>query len=355
VGDSCGPDASSTAGCDNLGNNVWHSLSADGNYLVNSGPDGHTLDALQRYITVAVPYDYEVRFTEGTHWGVFAFEDDMICTVPFELWNTGIGTPDDPSDDRRVIPFINNNDATGPVWGWGTGNDDTFGGHPMSDWIYFMEPDDQSPGSASYDQFAAVCESIGAGGTYPYATDGSAQGYFADFGYRGAGGFVYPIGRLVFTDYGGVGSPPPAGTTVRIITTKPNSADDSFTFDTGSFLASGGEEPLEVTNFKKINVFPNPYKAYNPLESPSNSDEQFVTFTHLPESVTIRIYSLSGLLIRTLVKSNESPFMQWDLKNESDLRVASGLYLAHIESSELDMNKTLKIAVIQRVQTLERF
>jgi len=57
--------------------------------------------------------DYEMRFTgdnatPGVNGGysIEAFIDDNIFWVPFELWNTGVGTPDDPSDDYRMFPLI---------------------------------------------------------------------------------------------------------------------------------------------------------------------------------------------------------------------------------------------------------
>ena len=67
----------------------------------------------------------------------------------------------------------------------------------------------------------------------------------------------------------------------------------------------------------------NPYTAYNKLAA----DDPFVTFTNLPnEEITIKVYTLSGTLLRTLVKdpNSTSPFLDWNLQNESGLRVASG-------------------------------
>jgi hypothetical protein len=350
-GDPCGSGAGSTGGCDGLGNRVWLSISSDGDYYCSSG--NGTLDHLKRYITAAVPEDYEIRFTEAGGWGVFAFTDDKICTVPFEIWNIGPGTVDDPSDDRRMIPFINDNDGTGNTWGWGTGEEANFGA-PMSDWIYWMEPEDLSPGTTSYDAFAAACVAAGgAGATYPSATDGSTYGYFADFEYKGAGGFVYPIGRLTFCDWSGDGTPPATGVVVRLLTTKPNSPADVFSFSTAE-AAGGDPVALEKANFQNASVFPNPYKAYSALEN-TGTDAQFVTFTNLPTKAKVRVYTLSGRLVRTLEKDDATTFLTWDLQNEAELRVASGLYIVHIEAPDLGEQKVLKLAVMQREDSLQYF
>jgi flagellar hook assembly protein FlgD len=83
------------------------------------------------------------------------------------------------------------------------------------------------------------------------------------------------------------------------------------------------------------------------LESSSFEESEFVTFSHLPEKVNVKIYSLAGSLVRTLEKNSTTPFLNWDLKNEFDLKVASGLYIVHIDATDLGEEKILKLAVIQ--------
>jgi flagellar hook assembly protein FlgD len=99
--------------------------------------------------------------------------------------------------------------------------------------------------------------------------------------------------------------------------------------------------------------------GYNTLSNyySNTPDEPFVTFTNLPEQVTINIYSLSGTLLRTLTiddkDSPTSPFLRWDLQNESGLRVASGMYLAIVTSEYGD--KVLKFAIIMPQKQIQRF
>ncbi|MCH8288722.1 MAG: hypothetical protein IID12_06415 [Candidatus Marinimicrobia bacterium] len=221
AGDPCGPDASSTGGCDAYGGNtVWHSGNSTGDYYVSATGSG-AISRMERYATFAVPRDFELRFTDTGGWGVWAFEDDKIGTVPFELWDIGIATPDDASDDVRMVPFLLSNDGTADAWGYATGVDGTFG-FPTSDAFYWMDPE----GTDGYDKFAAICAGLGAGGSYPWDTDGSIDGYWADF----HGGFVYPIGRTQIADLAQDGTPPPTGTVIRFLTTKTIAIVDVYNF-----------------------------------------------------------------------------------------------------------------------------
>jgi hypothetical protein len=101
------------------------------------------------------------------------------------------------------------------------------------------------------------------------------------------------------------------------------------------------------SQFDKVNVFPNPLFAFNSAASYTGQafDEPYVTFSNLPEEVTVRIYTLSGTLIRTLQKDDVSPFLRWDLKNQDDLRIASGMYIAIVSNPEFG-EKILKFAII---------
>jgi len=75
----------------------------------------------------------------------------------------------------------------------------------------------------------------------------------------------------------------------------------------------------------------------------------FITFSNLPEEVTIKIYTLSGNLVRTLTENDKSvitsPFIEWDLRNENGMRVADGVYLAHIKTKYGD--KILKFSLVK--------
>ncbi len=130
----------------------------------------------------------------------------------------------------------------------------------------------------------------------------------------------------------------------------------SFKLQQGGGLTEDEERAL----FNTVNVYPNPLYGFNVATSYTNSpsDEPFVTFSNLPDEITVRVYSLSGQLLRTLTQDDKSsptsPFIRWDLLNESGLRVASGLYLAIISSPKYG-EKVLKFTIIMPEKQILKF
>jgi hypothetical protein len=322
------------------GDNVWHALSpagfADRHYVSGGGGFGG-MDRLTSWIDYAIPRDFEIRFTEAGGWAVFAFDNDMIATTSFELWDTGIHTPEDPSDDVRMIPFLTNSAGeTRAAWS-ATADVDPYFGFEASDWIYWMDPE----GMDGYTRFAAFCEAAGAGGTYPRASDGSTDGYWVNF----HGGRIWPIGEMMICDYDYNGAPPLPGTVIRILTSKPNNEGVKFAFSTAGFSKEQSRD-IARKRLDEINVFPNPYFGHHNAEGGLN--EQFVTFSNLPGECLIRIFTLSGQPFRVLAHDNGTPFERWDLLNERGLPVGSAMYIAHIKTAFGE--KILKLGVINREQ-----
>ncbi|MEA1987393.1 MAG: T9SS type A sorting domain-containing protein [Candidatus Marinimicrobia bacterium] len=163
------------------------------------------------------------------------------------------------------------------------------------------------------------------------------------------GEFNYPyITAMLFTEYLGG---PPIGNKVKFVTNKPNTLSDVFTF---TAPAVNQNDSVMTADLEKINVYPNPFYAHNPLAS--HRYDEYITFTHLPEKATIQIYNLAGVLVTTVEHDNAtSPFEQWDLTNASGLPVASGMYIAYIDMPDEDASKTLKFVIIQKKQILEYY
>jgi hypothetical protein len=290
-----------------------------------------------------IPNDYELRFTAAGGKAVWPSEFHANLTpgtynVPFELWYTGVGTPNDPSDDVRMIPVIlDGTDTAGtPTWGFqldhaaSGGNND-----PYADWIYFYMPADKTPGDAGYQ--AAIAAN-------PTTRNAAWSEHIA---------------RMVLMNWNEhqagpdpVAATPETGTVFRIESTKPSRAGfDAFSFTAPSVAFSADVAKMDVA---KINVFPNPYYGVNTEEL--NKYNRFVTFTHLPQEAVIKIFSLAGVQVREIHKSSASQFERWDLANESGLPVGSGLYIVHIEMPGLNgATKILKLAIIQEQQILDRF
>ncbi len=159
-----------------------------------------------------------------------------------------------------------------------------------------------------------------------------------------SGGKDFPLGNIVF-----VGEAPENGTVVRFVTWKPLAQGDEFEFTVPK--TNKNDKVTAKNNLDKISVFPNPYFGANALEV--DKYRRFVRFTNLPREVTARIYNLSGVFIRRIDKSSDSPWLDWDLRNQDGLPVASGIYIAYLEMPGIGQ-KILKIAVIMETQYIDR-
>ena len=126
----------------------------------------------------------------------------------------------------------------------------------------------------------------------------------------------------------------------------PGEDEFKFTTSAASYSLAGAREDIE-----RINVFPNPYYGVNQAET--SRFAHFVTFSHLPGRATIRVFDLSGTLVRVLEKDDPDQFLRWDLTNDDGLPVASGLYLVHIDMPDIGRVKVLKLALVQEQQFLE--
>lgn len=167
----------------------------------------------------------------------------------------------------------------------------------------------------------------------------------------GVGEFHYPyVTGIVFAMYSATAKLPDPGRKVYYFTNKANSSADTYTFTAPSVTT---DPELAKEDVEKINVFPNPYYGVNSQEL--NKYQRFVTFNHLPQKATLRIFNLAGQLVRIIQKDAPEQFLRWDLSNESQLPVASGLYIVHVDMPDLGKTKILKVAIIQEQQVLDRF
>ncbi len=126
---------------------------------------------------------------------------------------------------------------------------------------------------------------------------------------------------------------------------------DLFTFATEA--PTSGDDALAKESFKDVNVFPNPYYGFHLLEN--HRTEKWMKFNHLPQKVTIRIFTLGGVMVRVLDKDDNTQYIQWDLQNQGGFPVASGIYIAHVEAWELGVSKILKLAIVQEEQILTKY
>ena len=154
----------------------------------------------------------------------------------------------------------------------------------------------------------------------------------------------FPFGNLTIE-----GELPEEGTVIRIETFKPLVDEDQYTASPQKADFNNTESAKDKID--KISVFPNPYFGGNDLER--SLGERIIRFTGLPKEVTIRIYTLAGVFVRRIDKSDLSQYIDWDLKNENGSLVASGVYIAHLEMPGIG-TKILKIAVVVGKEFLNR-
>ena len=108
-----------------------------------------------------------------------------------------------------------------------------------------------------------------------------------------------------------------------------NNWDPLYTFSTEDVATRVNEVTVLEEMLEEINVVPNPYYAYSQYET--NKLDNRVKIVNLPEVCTVRIYNLSGTLIRTYDKADPLTFVDWDLKNEANVPIAGGVYIIHID------------------------
>jgi len=138
---------------------------------------------------------------------------------------------------------------------------------------------------------------------------------------------------------------------IQIFASNVNSTYDQFTF-----TAPEASQPTKAylkEDLAKINVVPNPYYGYHSGEM--NIFERWVQFTNLPEKATIRIFDLAGNQIRKLEKNDPSTtFLQWDLKNEYELPVASSIYVYLVDVPGVG-EKVGKLAIFAPNERLDTY
>lgn len=97
-------------------------------------------------------------------------------------------------------------------------------------------------------------------------------------------------------------------------------------------LTSGGQD-VGKFDLNKVRVVPNPYIGYSEFEFGSGTRK--IQFVNLPAECTIRIYTISGVLVRVLEHTpDEAGTENYDLKTREGLKLASGNYYYHITTPD---------------------
>jgi len=128
---------------------------------------------------------------------------------------------------------------------------------------------------------------------------------------------------------------PQAGDTLTCVTSKPFLSSDAYEFTTVGEKTDDSQAKAELG---RIKVVPNPYVAAasweprNPFSS--GRGPRSIHFNHLPQTCTIRIYSVAGELVDTIEHNSTAAdgTAEWDLLSRDNLAVSYGVYVYHVEA-----------------------
>jgi hypothetical protein len=239
--------------------------------------------------------------------------------VPWEVYDLGQCSYEDPSDDVKMSIMVRDRDGSGDF--------------SLGDAVYIRRI-----------PFASVpWGTVGLMSTdVNPANDDQTLGRFTLYTAAGGAGPVsYPLPGGRFRVRGGS-----------------LCAGDTFEFRT---VPAGSAPGTVVTNdIKKILAVPNPYYAHSQYEL--TQFDRVMKFTNIPASreVTIRIFNLAGDLVRTIRRSASSgddmsrAEINWDLTTDNHLPVGSGVYIYRIDVAGVG-GKTDRIAVFIEKERLDNF
>ncbi len=116
-------------------------------------------------------------------------------------------------------------------------------------------------------------------------------------------------------------------------TTKPFLAGDKFAFST---TAPRFDRQIAASQLDNVIVVPNPYVEFSGAELPGRRSDlrgdRRIEFRKLPPQCTIRIYTLTGELVNTIQKNDQTSYAIWNLLTNEGQRTAYGVYIYHLDA-----------------------
>lgn len=258
-------------------------------YTIVGGGGTGDYARISRFVDQAVPYDYEMRFDgdpQGKNVLVYAFTGEgTLFNVPFSLWNIGIGTPDDPSDDYQIVA-VGFDDSRNPgVYDGGAAPSDG-GPGTMFDRVYFFdlateggsEADINRDGKIDYEDFLADIRNSGGDVSNKLRT----QPYIR----------AEAISRIALVALNG--NPnyrPPDGTVIRFTTSKPPTEQDVYSFKAPQFGLTSSTTLLDFGAVSAGKTFSLPLRFQN-LHTATVAVNQ-ITVSPQPFSVSETAFALA--------------------------------------------------------------
>lgn len=124
------------------------------------------------------------------------------------------------------------------------------------------------------------------------------------------------------------------------VTSVDSSGSESWLTNRNETAITAASNPS--ANALDVKVFPNPFKEVSGF--PTSGTENYIIFSKLPALCTIRIYTSSGELVRTLVHDNPNTGEEvFDQLSDARQRTAPGIYFYTVESAVGNAQGTLII------------
>ncbi len=324
-----------------VGNGIWFIQSVDsaGEPSTVGSYESFLLHVSDDSLRSLAPDDFEIRFTNTGSTGYNLATDELVG-LPFSIWNTGPGTPDDASDDYQMIVGLIDNSSNGFSLRWkdhtSSGNDND----PYTDQFTWFNPLDQRPGNIGYEEWLNAVQNGG-----PVDNHGLAVLTNLVFMNWNGGAISAATDETDFLNNIVNQVLPEPGTIFRIETTKPLAAGDVFIIDTADYAATIDPTAGAIATLDQIGIVPNPYLGSSAFETGTTPHR--VRFTSMPQDATIRVFTIAGTLVTELQKSDSLPYFEWDLRNDSGRLIGSGVFLIHISIPNAG-ERVLKFGHIRR-------
>jgi len=121
-------------------------------------------------------------------------------------------------------------------------------------------------------------------------------------------------------------------------------------FNENAMLVFPGPAPVVTSNAGRVTVAPNPYRAGSHFDNPGGEVElgRKIWFLNLPPRCRIKIYTVSGDLVRTL--EHHDPVdgkISWDVLSEYGRAIATGLYVYVVENLDSGEVQRGKLVIIK--------
>lgn len=200
-------------------------------------------------------------------------------------------------------------------------------------------------GDGTFEQLDLIVHDVNRNGMFEPDSDYVLAGHVVDYNGR-----VYWAGTVFGIDFHQLATAedfPQPGDVYRVDFKRPFTDSDSLQF---SIIEPDAQDACcESDGLSAIQVVPNPYIVTNEMEQSGTVFEKKLMFTHLPYRCRIKIFTVSGMQIRSVDVNNapENGTWFWDLKNEKGQDAAPGYYIYHVKSYLSGAEKTGKFAILR--------